>query len=267
MGIPDSIVTLISLNVPPGTFHSDKQLSFAADGLVSSHFFRGQHDPIFRRALQQTRQQVCHSLYHEWRLHLAISLLEQLAHSCLKKSQRFNYVECGVGEGHTLLLAYNYFTLLLDTSYHELATHFLSGSFLLIDTFAGIDPSLVVEGDTKNYKTEAYFGATLDVIKERFSVLNDLSIIPRPIPDALFEIHTAFLSPSFLHIDMNHDVPERAALEFFLPRMRSGCILLDDYSANAHTRQRLAIDDLCQNLRHPLPINLPTGQAIIYLNS
>jgi hypothetical protein len=45
------------------------------------------------------------------------------------------------------------------------------------------------------------------------------------------------LSPRFLNIDLNIEFPERRALEFFVPKMASGSIvLLDDYGHRGHSK-------------------------------
>lgn len=169
---------LINLTLPYGTFHSDTSLTFAADGLVTSHFFRGSVDSHFRKAIQQARTLVKHTLYHEWRLHLAVSLIEQLVYSCMQQNRPFIYVECGVGEGHTLLTAYFYFLGLLETEQSQLAKKFFEGSFLLVDTFNGVDPSLISTDDTFNYITSPYHGSTLEIIKDRFSVFKIFLLFP-----------------------------------------------------------------------------------------
>jgi len=256
---------MINLSLPDGTFHSDKALSFAADGLVTSHYFGGSHDQCFQQALSLTRSQVKHSLYHEWRLYLSLQLIQQSVYFSLINRKPFKYLECGVGEGHTLLLAWNYFNCQLASNLTYLSHHFFSGEFLLIDTFSGVDPDLIEPSDNSNYKTATYNGATLDVIVDRFSMIPNLTIIAEPVPKALFQVSPSMQSPSFLHIDMNHDVPERHALAYFRPRISSGLILLDDYSFNGHSRQRLAIDQFCTQHNYPLPLNLPTGQGLILI--
>lgn len=257
---------MINLSLPDGTFHSDRNLSYACDGLVTSNYFRGVDDPIFIRALNLTKRKVSHSLYHRWRLHFAVTLIFQIIHSCMNRGCQFVYVECGVGEGHTLLTALNYFTLLLETNHYNCAEHFLNGKFLIIDTFEGVDKSLIQPGDNIRYITSTYHGANLHVIKNRFAMIKDLAIIPKSIPSALVDIHHPFQDPSFLHVDMNHDVPEKHALAYFLPRISNGFVLLDDYGFNAHSRQRLAIDSLCASLQFPLPLNIPTGQGLLFKN-
>jgi hypothetical protein len=257
---------MITLHLPDGTFHSDVKCTFAADGLVTSNFFRGSTDEHFRQALATARSQVKHALYHEWRLHFAVSLIEQAVYSSLQKGKSFVYVECGVGEGHTLLVAHHYFRLLAATPYLDISRHFLQGEFLLIDTFTGVDPALIASGDSIRYKTDSYHGSTLDVIKDRFNMIENLRILAISIPAALSSIPAIFQRPSFLHIDMNHDVPEREALSYFRPRMRDGLILLDDYSFNAHKRQRISIDNYCEMFGYPRPLNLPTGQGLIYVS-
>jgi len=72
-----------------------------------------------------------------------------------------------------------------------------------MDTFQGVDPSILPKEEAeKGHVTQAYGGDTLDVIKQRFAFLNDLSIIAGTIPSTLVEIPEQCQLPDFLHIDI-----------------------------------------------------------------
>jgi len=74
-------------------------ITYATDGLVTSHTWGGGGDQEFQHALSTGRCVFVHPLYHEWRLYTAVQLLRQLFERDYKPK---TYVECGVGEGHTL---------------------------------------------------------------------------------------------------------------------------------------------------------------------
>jgi len=68
---------------------------------------------------------------------------------------------------------------------------------------------------------------------------------------------------AFAHIDMNHPVPEAAALERVLPRLaKGGIIIFDDYGWWIYSAQKQAIDPIVE--AHGLKVlELPTGQALL----
>ncbi len=81
------------------------------------------------------------------------------------------------------------------------------------------------------------------------------------VPEVLERI--PFNKIAFVHLDMNCALPEKAALEFFFPRLcKGGMILFDDYTYSGHEAQHIAIDDAARNLRTQV-LSLPTGQGLI----
>lgn len=68
---------------------------------------------------------------------------------------------------------------------------------------------------------------------------------------------------AFAHIDMNHWVPEAAALEAVLPRLEPrGAIVFDDYGWWGYSAQKASLDPIAA--RHGLKIlELPTGQGLL----
>ena len=73
------------------------------------------------------------------------------------------------------------------------------------------------------------------------------------------------ISPSFLHIDMNIEYPERKALEFYVPQMGIGSVvLLDDYGFAKHSKQRHSQDKFFEKLGKQ-PTQIPTGQTFLII--
>jgi len=68
---------------------------------------------------------------------------------------------------------------------------------------------------------------------------------------------------AFAHIDMNHPVPEAAALERVLPRLaKGGIIIFDDYGWWIYSGQKMALDPIIA--AHGFKVlELPTGQALL----
>ena len=68
---------------------------------------------------------------------------------------------------------------------------------------------------------------------------------------------------SFLSIDMNSEIPEVAALEYFWPKLVSGgIIVLDDYGYPGCLNQKLAHDKFAAS-KGVMVLSLPTCQGII----
>lgn len=99
-----------------------------------------------------------------------------------------------------------------------------------------------------------------DVV-ERFSEHDFVSIIKGSVPQSFSQGFPDAIA--FAHIDMNHPVPEAAALEAVLPRLsRGGVVVLDDYGWWGYCKQKMALDPIIK--KHDLSVlELPTGQGII----
>lgn len=250
------------VSISKNAFHGENNLSYACDSLVTAHHFAGAVDVAFQKALEKARGLCEHPLYHQWRLYLAVSIQRQLISQCLRNSSTYLYTECGVGEGHTLLVSHFYFEYIGG----ELFDLWNKSEKFLCDTFAGVDSSLIdSKDDDREFITTPYHGATLEKLQDRFSMIPNIAYIVGSIPSSLDFIPLSKRSPSFLHIDLNHYVPELAALKYFYLNMQKGSsILFDDYSFQSARTQRDEIDKWCATCGYALPLNLPTGQGLIH---
>ena len=99
-----------------------------------------------------------------------------------------------------------------------------------------------------------------DVVK-RFSGYPFVQIIKGSVPDSFSQGFPEKIA--FAHIDMNHAVPEAAALERVLPVLsRGGAVVFDDYGWWGYSAQKVALDPIAE--KHGLKIlELPTGQALL----
>lgn len=252
----------VTLRLGSNCYHGEEHLSYASDSLITFNYFNGSNCSVFQQALRQTRSIVNHPLYHEWRLQVALELQLSIITRCMRSQTRYKYAECGIGEGHTLLLSFHYFNLISE---HH-AKCFADGTKLLMDTFSGLDRGYVVNKGLDPVLSQPYHGTNLVVFKERISDIPNCTIVPGTIPDSLASVPFEHCSPHFLHIDMNHSTPEVAALDFFAPSMKAGSVILfDDYSFAKNSEQRDGINSWCKSKRFPRPLNLPTGQAFILL--
>lgn len=208
-------------------------------------------DPLFVNAWNEVIEEVCPKANDSalaqlfWRAHVANSLFVNTYREdgC--------YVECGT---HLGCISRLIFKLNKDKSYRK----------FLFDTWEGIpktqfseDEPLADWHNTNNYNEDTY-----SFISRLQNEYDDLTLVRGIVPDTLSE-EFINLSPSFLHIDMNIEYPERKALEFFVPQMHVGSvILLDDYGFARHSKQRHSQDEFFRNLGKQ-PTHLPTGQACV----
>ena len=246
-------------------FYTNKNLfhgtipKYFSDGTVSSHIYGGSLDLKFQKAIIDSKKEFTHPLYHEWRLYISSMILKMLL-----QKKKLKYVECGVGEGHTLKVFLNY---VKNLKQKKLINNLNKSIFLLMDTFKGVDMNLIPKKDKKKfYITKAYGDSTLSVIKKRFnSIKKKLCIVEGSIPSSLALVPKKFLSPDFLHIDMNNPVPEVSAIKFFIKSMKpGGILLLDDYAFASAKTQRQHIDKYFDKLKISRPLTLPSGQGIYF---
>jgi len=233
-----------------------QSISYRADGLITSHNVNFVDDEKFNKVIRSIRAEVTHSVYHLYRIYLAVKLAEQAV-----RVPNSIFVECGVGEGIISLAINRYLGDVVPDSY-------------LVDTFAGVDPRYVEPQETRGMSAAEYSEKILDSYRDsgvesvgrRFAGHRNVKLVKGTVPDVLEEQQQLFSDRrvSFLHIDMNNAYPEYCALKFFYERLSvPGFVLLDDYGFKAFSNQRTKIDQACQELGIPQPISLPTGQGLI----
>lgn len=187
-----------------------------------------------------------------WRIHVAL----WAARSALRVPGDF--VECGVNAGMVSSAVMRY----LDWAR-------LDRTYYLIDTFAGpvLEQfsaeehqsgwvKLVQQAvDTGGYVTD------IDRVRANFAEWPNAVVVQGVVPDVLPS--TAIRRVSFLHLDLNCAAPERAALEYFWPRIEpGGFVLFDDYAFHGVPAQKQAIDDWAAASGAAV-LSLPTGQGLI----
>ncbi len=249
------LVNLRVLLSPESALHSE-ELSFRADGLFTSHQVNFKSDKKFNDVITFVRANVKHSVYHEYRIYIAIKLAEQA-----RRVKDSIFVECGVGEGILTLAMNKYIEGGLPDSY-------------LIDTYESVDPKYATaeekgglsDEEFRKKKLRSYQDSSYESNQRRFKDFKNIHMIKGTVPDILHANEELFRDKkvSYLHIDMNNAHPEYCALKFFYEKMSSpGFVLLDDYGFKGMHLQKEAIDRACRELGIPEPISLPTGQGLI----
>jgi O-methyltransferase len=110
-----------------------------------------------------------------------------------------------------------------------------------------------------------YDGLDIETTRKNLSEFSDnIEFHPGFIPDSL-GIGLSPESLCYLHVDLNSAGPTVDALEFFLPRMQRGSIVvLDDYGFDNYRETRQAVNSLLSHRSgHLLP--LPTGGAYYFV--
>lgn len=164
-----------------------------------------------------------------------------------------DFVECGVERGSTASAVMEYVDF-----------RALQRRYYLLDTFNGVDPSLLSQDEIargiQRYSDKHYYDCYDEVCKT-FATYPNVNIIRGTVPGTLLQATPEKVA--YLSIDMNCAAPEIAAAEHFWPRMSSGAmVVLDDYGWTRHLNQKHAFDEFA--LRHGITIlPLPTGQGLM----
>jgi hypothetical protein len=223
------------------------------DGLRSIHNHDFMADPVFVAAYQRGLKANCgvDSLFR-WRAHVVLWVAD-----CANKLKG-DFVECGVNKGfHSSAIM------------HHLKWNTLNRTFYLLDTFNGLDERFVSDKEKLQGKLELNqrilasggYERNVDAVRANFSEWQRVRVIQGTVPETLSQVESNEVA--YLHLDMNCEVPERAAAEFFWPRLvTGGFIILDDYAYHGYEPQKAAIDSFAR-ARGVTVLSLPTGQGLI----
>jgi Macrocin-O-methyltransferase (TylF) len=226
---------------------------YNADGVSTIHNDHFRHDQAFQRAYQrgiQANDGVDPDF--QWRVHVAL-----WAASCTLQIPG-DFIECGVNKG-----------FISSAIMQRLDWRKVPKRFYLIDTFAGPDTSQFsadeIQGGRLKVAQDCVAAGAYETdvahVRANFAEWPNASVIQGVIPDVLQQVDVP--SVAFLHIDMNCAYPERAALEYFWPRLSPGAlVLLDDYAYFGYESQMETMDGLARSLGFEI-LSLPTGQGLI----
>jgi len=160
-----------------------------------------------------------------------------------------DFVECGVNRGGMSLAIMEY-----------LDFNSLGKRFFLLDTYRGFPDEL--KASANGHDLARYDDCYAEVAKT-FAPYPRAIIIRGTVPETLSKVDCQQVA--YLSIDMNHPVPEIAAMRFFWPRLvPGGVVVLDDYAySESYSAQKKAFDDLATELKFTIFI-MPTGQGLIF---
>lgn len=215
------------------------------DGMTTRHNDGFRDSPIFRSALNRANAASGWNYMIPYRLHQAL----WCARVAMKADGDF--VELGTGRGYLM-------SGVMDSLANEWAT---SGRSLhLFDTFISYYPNSAGE-QRDNGVVSPHYATSFEDVGRNFSNWPRVFLHKGNVLQTLPEVEIA--SVAFLHIDLNHPVPEVFGLRHLWDRIpRGGVVLLDDYAHASHVTQYRAMNDLAKELGFDI-LSTPTGQGII----
>ena len=186
-----------------------------------------------------------------WRMHTLVWA------ACNALQLEGDFVECGVFKGDMSFVVY-----------HAAGIAGSGRTMHLFDSFAGIDPARIVEGEygiTSGYvemaKRHFQQPGLYERVQSRFAAMPEVRIHKGFLPEALEGRAPDRIA--WLHIDLNAARPEVETLEVLFDRVvPSGIIVLDDYGWLALKAQKEAEDEFFRQRGYTV-LELPTGQGLV----
>ena len=220
--------------------------TYNQDGLITMHGVSFASESRFRDAYLAARAT---DSWFGGELHWRMHVLTWAASTALKVEGAF--VECGTNRGGSALMLLKY-----------LGDALAVRPFYLFDTFCGLEPSLSLRHEYAHYSNQ--YPECYEQVLARFRPYPKVQLVRGPVPATLPGAGVGQVA--FLHIDLNAAAPERAAFEYFWPRMAAGgVIVFDDYNWVLCQSQKHAIDDYARAIGRQV-LSLPTGQGLLVNN-
>jgi O-methyltransferase len=195
-------------------------------------------DPAFRRAYDHSG-----AAHIEFRAYVCCWAAEQVSKII------GDFVECGVNDGWLSLTACEYLNF-----------NRLEKSFLLFDTFRGI-PSEQISDEERPRALRHRYVECYEATCGRFAPFPRAKLVRGIVPDSLETVEIG--NVAYLSIDMNIEKPERAAIEYFWPKLSPGAVVvLDDYAFAGYDAQHRSMDDFARSVGAPV-LTVPTGQGLM----
>jgi len=163
-----------------------------------------------------------------------------------------DFVECGVNTGIFSLAVCEYVQF-----------NSLDKQFFLFDTYCGIpiDQMSQAEKDRCSGAYNDMYFDCYDVALANFASYSRARLIRGKVPETLRTVQIDEVS--YLSLDMNIAHPERAAIEYFWPKMaRGGLVVLDDYAFRGYEDQKAAMDGFASDVGVEI-LTMPTGQGLL----
>ena len=171
------------------------------------------------------------------------------------KSEQFNFVECGVGDGLSA------FYTLREIQNKKKEIH--NPKLHLFDSWGPMRAEDLLESEIQS--EGRYSELKLETTQSNLQEFKDLLVYHKGyVPEVFDQIPEPPESIVYLHIDLNSTKPTIECLNYFFPKLISGgVILFDDYGWSNHIDTKHAVDKFFENQPGVL-MQLPTAQAIYF---
>jgi O-methyltransferase len=136
-------------------------------------------------------------------------------------------------------------------------------SFWLFDTFEGIPDDQISPSERAGGRGDenVFYTGVWEHAQQTFAPYPKATLVRGRVPDTLSNV--AIDSVAYLSIDMNITVPEKAALEYFWPKLVSGAVVVfDDYNWLLYREQKIAHDAFAKSMGVQI-LPMPTGQGLL----
>ncbi len=201
-------------------------------------------------AAQIDRNNVDELRWRHWIISYAINHAIKFANS-----KEYNFVECGVGDGCSA-----FFALREIHTQKQIADKF---SMHLYDSWMAMREEGLLESELPH--VGRYAQLSIEKTKRNLSEFKDHVIYHQGyVPETFSSLPESPNSIVYLHIDLNSAKPTVATLDFFLPKLvKGGIILFDDYGWSGYIDTKRAIDKYFHE-KGSILMKLPTAQAIYF---
>ena len=171
------------------------------------------------------------------------------------KTDYYNFVECGVADGCSA-----FFVLREINGQKNIKDKF---SMHLYDSWTAMRKEGLVKSELGH--VGRYAQLNIEKTKRNLAEFKDNVIYHQGfIPESFDLPPESPKSIVFLHIDLNSAKPTLETLNFFLPKLaKGGVILFDDYAWEGYEDTKKTIDAYFRD-KPGIIMKLPTGQAIYY---
>jgi hypothetical protein len=172
------------------------------------------------------------------------------------KTDEYNFVECGVGDGFSALYT------LVEIQAKE--KNLSDPKMHLFDSWGPMKKQNLLESELDS--VDRYSELNLNETKNNLKNYSKLIEYHKGDIPEIFKNIQFPNSIVYMHIDLNSTKPTIHSLEYFYPKLVSGgVILFDDYGWNNHKDTKHAVDIFFKN-KSGILLHLPTAQAIFYKN-
>jgi O-methyltransferase len=136
-------------------------------------------------------------------------------------------------------------------------------SFWLFDTYEGIPDDQISPSERAGGRGDenVFYTGVWEHAKKTFAPYPKAHLVRGRVPETLVSVQIDRVA--YMSIDMNIAFPEKAALEYFWPKLVSGAIVIfDDYNWLLYREQKIAHDAFARSMGTQI-LAMPTGQGLL----